>query len=429
MITNERQYRITKSKLSEFMEAVNSFDMYEATRRTGSPVLAKAEIDALRSELDVLSDQLKEYAAVKSGAVTVFEVDSLEALPVLLIRARIAKGMSQRQLAEVVGLKEQQIQRYESDRYTTANLRQLEEVATALELDISGVAELGPTRSRDAKSNLEVQWELFPVKEMYKRQWFKGFDGSLSDAMAHRVDLARAFVQQAMPRRQPVFLRHKARFGAEMDTYSIWAWQCRITLLAQDVNPPINFSRSSLSLDWFRELVKLSRKDDGPRRAQDILREIGIHLVVEPHLPQTYLDGAAFLLSDGSPVIGMTLRYDRLDNFWFVLIHELVHVRDHLRKGKLEFIFDDLESQPDELEKKTDQLAGDIMIADVQWETALPRYLRTEASVIDFAQDIGVHPAIVAGRIRKEADNYIILSNLVGLGELRKQFPDVQFAQ
>ena len=125
----------------------------------------------------------------------------------------------------------------------------------------------------------------------------------------------------------------------------------------------------------------------------------------------------------------MTLRYDRLDNFWFVLIHELVHVRDHLRKGKLEEIFDDLESEPDQLEKNTDQRAGGIMIPDDQWETALPRYLRTEESVIDFAQEIGVHPAIVAGRIRKEANNYVILSNLVGRGEVRKQFPDVQFAQ
>ena len=173
--------------------------------------------------------------------------------------------------------------------------------------------------------------------------------------------------------------------------------------------------------------MNLSREDDGPRHAQNALREIGIPLIVEPHLPQTYLDGAAFLLPSGSPIIGMTFRYDRLDNFWFVLIHELVHIRDHLRKGKLEAIFDDLESEPDELEKNTDKLAGELMIPDEQWETALPRYLRTEETVIDFAQEIGIHPAIVAGRIQKEANNYVILSKLVGRGEVRKQFPNVQF--
>lgn len=429
MIMNERQYRITKIKLSEFAEAVDSFDMDEATQRTGSPVLAKAEIDALRSEVDALSDQLKEYEALKSGAVSVLKADSLEALPILLMRARIARGLSQRQLAEALGLKEQQIQRYESDRYATASLRKLEEVAKALELGISEIAEFRPTQSHDEPPHSEIQWDLFPVKEMYRRQWFEGFHGSLSAAMSHGVEMARAFVQQAMPRRQPAFLRHKARFGTQMNQYALWAWQCRITLLARDAPPPTSFSRTSLSSDWFRGLMKLSREDDGPRRAKDALWEIGVPLVVEPHLSQTYLDGAAFLLPSGSPIIGMTLRYDRLDNFWFVLIHELVHVRDHLRKGKIEEIFDDLESEPDELEKNTDQAAGGIMIPDDQWETALPRYLRTEESVIDFSQEIGVHPAIVAGRIRKEANNYVILSNLVGRGEVRKQFPDVQFAQ
>lgn len=427
MIMNERQYKITKVKLSEFTEAVDSFDMDEATQRTGSPVLAKAELDAIRSEVDALSDQLKDYESLKSGAVSVFEAESLEALPILLIRARIARGLSQRQLAEALGLKEQQIQRYESDRYATASLRRLEEVAKALELGISEIAEFRPTQSHDEPPQNEIQWDQFPVKEMYRRHWFEGFDGSLSAAISNGVELARAFVQQAMPRRQPAFLRHKARFGTKMNQYALWAWQCRIMLLAR--NPSTSFSRNSLSSDWFRGLMKLSRENDGPLRARNALWAIGIPLVVEPHLPQTYLDGAAFLLPSGSPIIGMTLRYDRLDNFWFVLIHELVHVRDHLRKGKLEEIFDDLESEPDQLEKDTDQRAGDIMIPDDQWETALPRYLRTEESVIDFAQEIGVHPAIVAGRIRKEANNYVILNNLVGRGEVRKQFPDVQFAQ
>ena len=70
----------------------------------------------------------------------------------------------------------------------------------------------------------------------------------------------------------------------------------------------------------------------------EYLAHSGIPLVVEPHLPQTYLDGAAFLLPAGRPVIGLTLRYDRLDNFWFVLFHELAHVVKHLRKDRLEAI-------------------------------------------------------------------------------------------
>jgi len=74
--------------------------------------------------------------------VTVLKAQSLSELPGILIKARIARGLSQRDLAETLGLKEQQIQRYESEEYATANLRRLAEVAEALRLNISEVAEL-----------------------------------------------------------------------------------------------------------------------------------------------------------------------------------------------------------------------------------------------------------------------------------------------
>jgi HTH-type transcriptional regulator/antitoxin HigA len=429
VITNERQYRISKAQLKQLSDAVDGFDVDEAMLRIGSPVLAKAELDALRSEVEVLTDQIKEYEALKSGAVTLLEADSLEELPTLLIRARIANGLSQRQLAEALGLSEQQVQRYESDQYASASLTRISKVAAALNLDISEVGELRSQRSEERPQRVDINWELFPVGEMYRRRWFRGFKGSLTAAMAQRVELVSDFIQEAMPRRQQAFLRSRARLGAEMDPYALWAWQCRILILSKKVELPTSFSRSSITAEWLQELVRLSRYDDGPQRAKEALREIGIPLVVEPHLPRTYLDGAAFLLPNGTPVVGLTLRYDRLDNFWFVLIHELVHIRDHLRKGKLEDIFDDLEAQGDELERQTDSEAGQILIPEDQWETALPRYLRTEDSVSTFADEVGIHSAIVAGRIRKEADNYIIMSDLVGHGEVRRQFPDVQFVQ
>jgi len=144
MITNERQYRITKSQLSRLREAVEAFDLTESASRVGSDVLAKAELDALRSECDVLSEQIREYEALKSGEVTVLRAASLKELPSILIRGRVARGLSQRELAHLLGLKEQQIQRYESEEYASASLRRLADVANALRLDISEVAELEP---------------------------------------------------------------------------------------------------------------------------------------------------------------------------------------------------------------------------------------------------------------------------------------------
>ena len=61
----------------------------------------------------------------------------------------------------------------------------------------------------------------------------------------------------------------------------------------------------------------------GPVKARELLASKGVTLIIERHLPGTYLDGAAMLAENGNPVIGLTLRHDRLDNFWFVLFHEL----------------------------------------------------------------------------------------------------------
>jgi HTH-type transcriptional regulator/antitoxin HigA len=432
MITNERQYRISKTQLSRLRQAVEAFDLNETAARVKSDVLAKAELDALKSEEEALSEQIREYEALKSGAVTVLKAATLEELPSILIRARIAQGLSQRHLAQMLGVKEQQVQRYESEEYASASLRRLSQVANALHLNISEVAEFKPqTPTRSTPHSQEIGWELFPVKEMYRRGWFKeiGFVGSMAAAMAERVNLAKAYVQKAMPRRQPAFLRHRARFGSDMDQYALWAWQCRVLLLARSEHLEGTYSRESLTDDWLRELAQESRFSDGPRRAKRMLNEAGIPLVIEPHLSQTYLDGAAFLLPNGSPVIGMTLRYDRLDNFWFVLFHELVHVVKHLRQGALEDIFDDLEADPDDLERETDSLAGAILLPEHEWEVALARYVRTEESVKSFAKDQRIHPAIVAGRIRQEAENYAILTSLVGAGEARTQFPEARFAQ
>ena len=78
------------------------------------------------------------------------------------------------------------------------------------------------------------------------------------------------------------------------------------------------------------ESRQLSVSGDGPGRARDFLAQHGIGFEYLPHLPRTHLDGAAIKLDDGRPVIGMTLRYDRIDNFWYTLLHELSHVGLHL---------------------------------------------------------------------------------------------------
>jgi HTH-type transcriptional regulator/antitoxin HigA len=143
MIYNERQYKITRSALTKIEETLKTFGLKEAlAEANGDKVLAQALVDSLASERDVLAEQLSEYDALKQGSIKILEAPSLEELPSILVRARIAKGFSQRQLAEILGIKEQQVQRYEAENYASASLRRLVEIANALGLDISEKAHL-----------------------------------------------------------------------------------------------------------------------------------------------------------------------------------------------------------------------------------------------------------------------------------------------
>ena len=127
--------------------------------------------------------------------------------------------------------------------------------------------------------------------------------------------------------------------------------------------------------------------------------------------------------SDGFPVIGLTLRYDRLDNFWFVLLHELAHVTRHLTKANHQEFVDDLGLEPDSApERDADQSAREALVPTDLWEASEASYNPSPMTVIALAHQIGVHPAIVAGRARHENGNYRLLSQLVGTGEVRSRF-------
>ena len=178
---------------------------------------------------------------------------------------------------------------------------------------------------------------------------------------------------------------------------------------------------------WLHELKELTSKKDGAELAQEKLAEPGISLIIEKHLPGTYLDGAAMRAASGAPVIGLTLRYDRTDNFWFVLLHELGHVFLHLN-GNLKFDFFDEEdgADADDLEKQADNFALDTLIPPEAWDQCLSRFDLSEEAVIVDAANLGINAAIIAGRIRKERNDYTILNGLVGRDTVRTQFEEFE---
>lgn len=277
------------------------------------------------------------------------------------------------------------------------------------------------------ETGADVQWERFPVKEMARRGWFSGFDGTPAQAAARAPELLGGLIKRAgLDDSAHLWRRQHVRAGSDMDRYALYAWSVRAAELAAKQNLPARYRASSISDTLMSGLVSLSALDEGPRLAKEYLGKRGIHLVALAHLPGTHLDGAAMLLSDGSPVVALTLRYDRLDSFWFSLCHELGHIALHLGLKDSPPYFDDLEVEGDAQERAADRFAERALMPARSWATAPVRKDWRPVTVCAYAERLGIHPAIVAGRVRRERGNYRMLWSLVGKREVRRHFEGVE---
>ena len=132
MIKNERQYRITRAQVERFERTIKELRSRSQTESNVHPLIAKAQEDAVSSQLEDLKREMREYESLKTSEFPIDELEVVSGLPLMLIKARIARGMSQRDLAERIGLKEQQIQRYEATDYASASLSRIREIVSGL---------------------------------------------------------------------------------------------------------------------------------------------------------------------------------------------------------------------------------------------------------------------------------------------------------
>ena len=210
------------------------------------------------------------------------------------------------------------------------------------------------------------------------------------------------------------------RTNAKTDQVALTAWCAAVMLRANavDLGKPKSKERGKKVA---RRLAKLSTHPNGPLVAKRELARIGIILIIMEHLPGTYLDGAALCRADGAPVIALTLRHDRIDNFWFTLLHEFCHVSEHLKEDRT-LIIDDLElKSADEIEDEADRFAQEALIPLEIWDAEASTDMGTE-EVVQLAELAEVHPAIVAGRWQRENNDYRRFARMLGRGEVRCLF-------
>jgi HTH-type transcriptional regulator/antitoxin HigA len=244
---------------------------------------------------------------------------------------------------------------------------------------------------------------------------------------------ARDVVQRYLkPQRGPLYLKRTITYGAtpETDKTNLRLWVGRVRELALASRKQRGLWREgTLNEDFLAYIARLSWSERGPRLAQEFLAEKGIALVLLPVLPHTKLDGAAMLDSEGAPVVGMTLRQDRIDNFWFTLMHELVHVWKHLPEKDFVITDESIEdgAEGDAKEAEANRIARDAFIPRVDWKRSEAYLKPSVATIRALAEKLQIHPAIVAGRLRKERTGYGNFSGLVGQKLVRKHFPEVSW--
>ncbi len=135
MITNERQYRITKAALKRFEEGVAGLKA-SGPGRDVDPRIHEAMIEANKSQRDELREELERYDDLRSGRIAQRTLHSLRDVPIALIEARIAARLTQRELAQRLGVPEQQVQRWEANSYSGVAIERLQEIADALQLQM-----------------------------------------------------------------------------------------------------------------------------------------------------------------------------------------------------------------------------------------------------------------------------------------------------
>ncbi|UPJ47943.1 transcriptional regulator [Bradyrhizobium sp. 200] len=274
----------------------------------------------------------------------------------------------------------------------------------------------------------EIDWAKFPVAEMMKLKWLPKrpkvthhAEEIMRDLM-HRAGRT-SLVVEAMYRKND-----HARANAKADPFALNAWCLQLLALASEKKLPKEYRPGTVTPDFLRVVAKLSWSENGPLLAKEFLEKNGIHLIILEHLSKTHLDGAALKLADGTPVVGLTLRYDRIDNFWFCLLHELAHVGRHLENAAEVGFVDDLTlrdsagANRDSREDEADQWVEEACVPRSIWENTDVRFHPTATGVINLANALQIHPAIVAGKVRHQFRNYRLLSHFVGTGEVRKHF-------
>lgn len=317
----------------------------------------------------------------------------------IILRELEARGWSQKDLAEIMGRPPQTINEIVKARKqitpdTACQLAAALGASPQFWLNLESNYRLHQACAESSHADIARRSRLYslaPVPEMIARGWIE--DSTLLEVLERRVcdflGLSNLEQQLALAAN----LRHTAT--RQPETAAQVTWIKRVEHLAgfqhlADYDP----DRLHTVLP---DLLALAEREADVAAVPSLLMAMGVHFVIVPHLPQTYLDGAALALA-GHPIVALTLRYDRIDSFWFTLLHELGHIIARHPGTYLDNLDD---PERNNVERAADQFASSSLLDSAQFDqfvhAARPRFSKT--SILEFAQGCRRHPGIVVGRL------------------------------
>jgi len=327
-----------------------------------------------------------------------------------------ARGWSQRDLAFILGCSENAInpilngKRGISPDMAMA-LGEAFDVSPEFFANLQKAHDLAQARVPDRSVAMRREMQsIYPVREMIRRGWIE-----LADAPMIEMQLTKFFRKQS-PSEIPYMAHAAKKTGYEQRdiTPAQLAWLFRVRQIANSISVPAYSDRKLLSA--LKDLQELLYVPEEARNVPRILAECGVRYVIVEKLPNAKIDGVCFWLDKGSPVIGMSIQHDRIDNFWFVLRHEIEHVLNgDGQEQEGEMIDPDLDSAANSTDKE--EHIANVAAADFcAPKDKLDSFLRRkhpfyyEKDVIAFSRLLNRHPGIVVGQIRRRLNRYDYLT-------------------
>ena len=251
-----------------------------------------------------------------------------------------------------------------------------------------------------------------PVTEMVKRGWLDADD--IRDVPKVEAALTKFFGEKSVNQIEVLPHAAKKTNTCTPATPVQIAWIYRVREIASEMLVP-RYSTEGLR-EGVRRLNRLLSAPEEARNVPRILAECGIRYVIVESLASAKIDGVCFWLNDHSPVIGMSLRHDRIDNFWFVLRHEIEHVlRQHGQIQNAIMLDAELEGEKagtgssiSEEERVANESAANFCVPQQSLKSFIARKspFFNERDILGFAKTLGIHPGLVAGQLQRHTNRY-----------------------